>query len=79
MIHYDPWWNAAAQNQATDRAHRIGQQKPVTVYKLLAKDSVEEKIQQLQERKLDLADEIIGGEAVSFSSLSKEELLELIG
>ena len=79
VIHYDPWWNAAAQNQATDRAHRIGQQKPVTVYKLLAKDSVEEKIQQLQERKLDLADEIIGGEAVSFSSLSKEELLELIG
>ncbi len=51
----------------------------MTVYKLLAKDSVEEKIQQLQERKLDLADEIIGGEAVSFSSLSKEELLELIG
>ena len=79
VIHYDPWWNAAAQNQATDRAHRIGQQKPVTVYKLLAKDSVEEKIQQLQERKLNLADEIIGGEAVSFSSLSREELLELIG
>ena len=79
VIHYDPWWNAAAQNQATDRAHRIGQQKPVTVYKLLAKDSVEEKIQQLQERKLDLADEIIGGEAVSFSSLSREDLLDLIG
>ena len=79
VIHYDPWWNAAAQNQATDRAHRIGQQKPVTVYKLLAKDSIEEKIQQLQEKKLNLADEIIGGETVSFSSLSREELLELIG
>ena len=58
---------------------RIGQQKPVTVYKLLAKDSIEEKIQQLQEKKLNLADEIIGGETVSFSSLSREELLELIG
>ncbi|MER2151505.1 MAG: DEAD/DEAH box helicase, partial [Candidatus Limivicinus sp.] len=79
VIHYDPWWNAAAQNQATDRAHRIGQQKPVTVYKLLAKDSIEEKIQQLQEKKLSLADEIISGDPVSFSSLSREDLLELIG
>ncbi len=78
VIHYDPWWNAAAQNQATDRAHRIGQQKPVTVYKLLAKNSIEEKIQQLQDRKLSLADEIIGGEQVSFSALSREELLDLL-
>lgn len=78
VIHYDPWWNAAAQNQATDRAHRIGQQKPVTVYKLIAKDSIEEKIQQLQEAKLNLADEIIGGEQVSFASLSRDELLALI-
>ena len=78
VIHYDPWWNAAAQNQATDRAHRIGQQKPVTVFKLLAKDSIEEKIQQLQEKKLSLADEIVGGEPVAFSSLSREELLDLI-
>ena len=79
VIHYDPWWNAAAQNQATDRAHRIGQEKVVNVYKLIVKDSIEEKIQQLQEKKLALADEIIGGETVSFSSLSKEELLQLIG
>ena len=78
VIHYDPWWNAAAQNQATDRAHRIGQEKPVTVYKLIAKDSIEEKITLLQEKKLSLADEIIGGEQVSFSSLSREELLELL-
>ena len=78
VIHYDPWWNAAAQNQATDRAHRIGQQKPVTVFKLIAKDSIEEKIQQLQEKKLNLADEIIGGEQVSFSSLTREGLLEMI-
>ncbi len=79
VIHYDPWWNAAAQNQATDRAHRIGQEKVVNVYKLIVKDSIEEKIQKLQEKKLALADEIIGGETVSFSSLSREELLELIG
>ena len=78
VIHYDPWWNAAAQNQATDRAHRIGQQKPVTVFKLIAKDSIEEKIQQLQERKLNLADEIIGGEHTAFSELSREDLLNLI-
>ena len=78
VIHYDPWWNAAAQNQATDRAHRIGQQKPVTVFKLIAKNSIEEKIQQLQEKKLNLADEIIGGEQVSFSSLTREDLLEMI-
>ena len=78
VIHYDPWWNAAAQNQATDRAHRIGQQKPVTVFKLIAKDSIEEKIQQLQEAKLNLADEIIGGEQVSFAALSRDELLALI-
>ena len=79
VIHYDPWWNAAAQNQATDRAHRIGQQKPVTVFKLLAKDSIEERIAQLQEKKPNLAEEIIGGEQLSFSELSREELLELIG
>ena len=79
VIHYDPWWNAAAQNQATDRAHRIGQLKPVTVFKLLVKDSIEEKIQQLQEKKQNLAEEILGGEQLSFSSLSREDLLELIG
>ena len=78
VIHYDPWWNAAAQNQATDRAHRIGQQKPVTVFKLIAKGSIEEKIQQLQEKKLNLADEIIGGEQVAFSSLTREDLLDMI-
>ena len=56
----------------------IGQQKPVTVFKLIAKDSIEEKIQQLQEKKLNLADEIIGGEQVAFSSLTREDLLDMI-
>jgi superfamily II DNA or RNA helicase len=55
VIHYDPWWNPAAENQATDRAHRIGQDKPVFVYKLIARDTVEEKIQQLQRQKAQLA------------------------
>jgi SNF2 family DNA or RNA helicase len=55
VIHYDPWWNPAAESQATDRAHRIGQDKPVFVYKLIARATVEEKIQQLQRRKAELA------------------------
>ena len=78
VIHYDPWWNVAAQNQATDRAHRIGQQKKVTVYKLIVKQSVEEKIRKLQEAKKDLADKVISGEANQLSSMSKEELLEIL-
>lgn len=55
VIHYDPWWNPAAESQATDRAHRIGQDKPVFVYKLIARATVEEKIQQLQQHKAELA------------------------
>ena len=51
VIHYDPWWNPAAEAQATDRAHRIGQDKPVLVYKLVGKGTIEEKILALQEKK----------------------------
>ncbi len=79
VIHYDPWWNLAVQNQATDRAHRIGQTKKVTVYRMIAKDTIEEKILALQEAKKDLADEILSGEGKSLMSLSSEELLELLG
>ena len=79
VIHYDPWWNLAVQNQATDRAHRIGQTKKVTVYKLIAKGTIEEKIQKLQEKKKDLADQVIGGEAAQLGSLSREEIMELLG
>ncbi|MBQ8094496.1 MAG: DEAD/DEAH box helicase [Clostridia bacterium] len=78
VIHYDPWWNLAVQNQATDRAHRIGQQREVTVIKLIASETIEEKIAQLQEAKRELADAIITGEGSSIMSLSKEELLALI-
>ena len=79
VIHYDPWWNVAVQNQATDRAHRIGQTKKVTVYKIIAKGTIEEKIVKLQETKKDLADSIISGENIGISNLSKENLMELLG
>ena len=78
VIHYDPWWNQAVQNQATDRAHRIGQTKKVTVYKLIAKNTIEEKIEKLQQTKKDLADQIIGGDNTKLTGMSKEELLELL-
>ena len=78
VIHYDPWWNTAAQDQATDRAHRIGQTKRVTVYRMIAQDTIEEKIPKLQERKKNLADEIVTTENISLSSLSKEDLMYLL-
>jgi len=78
VIHYDPWWNVAAQNQATDRAHRIGQKKTVSVFKLIVKDSIEEKILHLQETKQNLADEILNSESGSLMSMSKEELMNLL-
>ena len=78
VIHYDPWWNIAAQNQATDRAHRIGQEKMVTVYKLIVKNTIEEKILQMQEAKKKLADDILSGESISSATLTKEELLGLL-
>ena len=78
VIHYDPWWNLAVQTRATDRAHRIGQTKKVTVYKMIAKGTIEEKIMKLQETKKDLADSIINGDNTGMGSLTKEELLELL-
>lgn len=78
VVHYDPWWNAAAQNQATDRAHRIGQTKNVLVYRLIARGTIEEKILAMQEAKTELSDSILGGESRTLASLSREELLELL-
>ncbi|MCI8993720.1 MAG: DEAD/DEAH box helicase family protein [Eubacterium sp.] len=78
VIHYDPWWNLAVQNQATDRVHRIGQTKKVSVYKLIAKGTIEEKILHMQEKKKDLADEILSGETGGIVNMSKEDLLELL-
>lgn len=78
VIHYDPWWNLAVQNQATDRAHRIGQDKKVTVYQLIAKGSVEEKIQKVQESKKELLEQVVGGGAGQLGNMSKEDFLELL-
>ena len=78
VIHYDPWWNVAVQNQATDRAHRIGQTKVVTVYQLILKGSIEEKIMEMQQQKKALAEDILSSESVSASSFSREELLALL-
>ena len=79
VIHYDPWWNLAVQNQATDRAHRIGQQNVVSVYRLFMKDTKEERIRALQEKKRELADEILSGEGIGQALISREEVLELLG
>lgn len=78
VIHYDPWWNVAVENQATDRAHRIGQEKVVSVFKLITKDSVEENIVTLQKSKQKLSSDIITGENISISNLSKDELLSIL-
>ncbi len=77
VIHYDPWWNPAAENQATDRAHRIGQDKAVFVYKLIARNTVEEKVQQLQQHKQGLADQMLGSGKGQLWQGNAEDLLSL--
>ena len=78
VIHYDPWWNVAAQNQATDRAYRIGQKSTVQVYKLITQDTVEEKILDLQAAKQDLADKVTGSAEGSILNMTPQELLQLL-
>jgi superfamily II DNA or RNA helicase len=78
VIHFDPWWNPAVEDQATDRAHRIGQTKIVTSYKLITRDTVEEKILTLQNRKREIIQATIGGEEEFASSLSWDEIQELL-
>ncbi|ERT47411.1 DEAD/DEAH box helicase [Fusobacterium polymorphum] len=77
VIHLDPWWNISAQNQATDRAHRIGQEDTVQVFNLITKNTIEEKIQNLQNKKKELSDIFVENSKGSFSSLTKEELFDL--
>jgi SNF2 family DNA or RNA helicase len=74
VIHYDPWWNPAVENQATDRAWRIGQDKPVFVYKLIAKATLEEKIQEMQRRKAALADAVLSGDATQSLQITQDDL-----
>ena len=78
VIHLDPWWNPAVEDQASDRAHRIGQNRPVTVYRLVVEDSIEERILDLHEHKRDLAADLLDGTETS-GRLSEDELLALIG
>ena len=77
VIHFDPWWNPAAEAQASDRAYRIGQDKPVFVYKLIARGSVEEKIQQLQQAKANLARGVLEGGSQTQLQLSEDDLQAL--
>lgn len=80
VVHADPWWNAAATDQATDRAHRIGQNREVDVYKVVAKGTIEERIVALQEAKRDLADSVIAATAgEALAGLTRERLAELLG
>ena len=77
VIHMDPWWNPAVEDQASDRAHRIGQQRPVTIYRLVTKNTIEEKIVDLHQHKRDLADSLLEGTEMS-GKISTDELLRLM-
>ena len=77
VIHYDPWWNLSAENQATDRTYRIGQKKNVQVYKLITKNSIEEKIYELQQRKAKLMDDMLSTKQTFINKLTKEEVMSL--
>ena len=77
VIHYDPWWNASAENQATDRAYRIGQKNNVQVYKLITNNSIEEKIYELQKKKTELIDNMLDTKTSFINKLSKEEIMSL--
>ncbi len=77
VIHMDPWWNPSVEDQASDCAHRIGQQRPVTIYRLVAKGTIEEKIVNLHQHKRDLADSLLEGADMS-GKISTNVLLQLI-
>lgn len=77
VIHYDPWWNMSAENQATDRAYRIGQKNNVQVYKLITKNSIEEKIYELQEKKSKLIDSMLSTQTTFINKLNKDDIIEL--
>ena len=77
MIHLDPWWNPAVEDQATDRAHRIGQVKPVVAYRFVARNTVEEKVLALQEKKRDLFDATVEQGRFQLDRLSQEDIEDL--
>ena len=77
VIHLDPWWNPAVEDQASDRAHRIGQERPVTIYRFVMRNTIEEKILSLHEKKRNLANELLSGHGIS-GKLSNDDLMKLI-
>ncbi len=77
VIHYDPWWNLSTENQATDRAYRIGQKNNVQVYKLITKNTIEEKIYELQQKKAELIDNMLSTKTSFINKLSKEDIMNL--
>lgn len=79
VVHYDPWWNLSTENQATDRAYRIGQKNNVQVYKLITKNSIEEKIYELQQKKAELVDNMLSTKTSFINKLSKDEIMRLWG
>jgi len=74
VIHYDPWWNPAVEDQATDRTHRIGQDKPVLVYRLVVEDTVEQKMVELGKRKREVAESALGRDAQGGKRLTREDV-----
>jgi SNF2 family DNA or RNA helicase len=77
VVHFDPWWNPAVEQQATDRAHRIGQNKVVTVYRLVASGTIEEKILELKAKKRELVASVLTEDAGGAKKLTKQDLEEL--
>ena len=77
VIHLDPWWNPAVEDQASDRSHRMGQQRPVTVYRLVTADTIEDKIVRLHSRKRDLADSLLEGTDTT-AHISFDEIMQLL-
>ena len=78
VIHLDPWWNPAVEDQASDRAHRIGQKRPVTIYRMIQRGSVEEKILQLHGTKRELASDFLEGTESAVKILTEEDLMNLM-
>jgi non-specific serine/threonine protein kinase len=81
VIHYDPWWNPAVENQASDRAHRIGQRRTVTITRMLMRHTVEEKMMELKRRKLELYHAVLAGEGAARrgAAISREDFAYLLG
>ena len=78
VIHFDPWWNSSVENQATDRAYRMGQTKNVNVFKMIAKGTIEEKINIIKDEKEKLIREILDEKQENIISMTKKDILELL-